>query len=257
MIFSGEAYNVEQGVSNEVFPNKRYPGGSSTAAVTACTFNATPEDTTNIFNPDNANLTRRHGLGDVFRRDQLRGVRHLLAPPASHIHSLPSEQNGQKLFTSVGCSLCHSTSLTSGLTNYPALSNYIYHPFSDFALHHMGSNLADGISQGVATGTSSARLRCGARPAAVLPARWARRRSADGHPSSRHGSLHATSAPRRSSQPAATTAVVCVRDSLGSQQSNRPIHGARSRATAGRPELSQIALVRHRATNWQYLHPIQ
>jgi CxxC motif-containing protein (DUF1111 family) len=27
-----------------------------------------------------------------------------------------------------------------------------YHPFSDFALHHMGSNLADGINQGVATG---------------------------------------------------------------------------------------------------------
>jgi len=24
----------------------------------------------------------------------------------------------------------------------------VYHPYSDFALHHMGSNLADGISQG-------------------------------------------------------------------------------------------------------------
>jgi CxxC motif-containing protein (DUF1111 family) len=27
-----------------------------------------------------------------------------------------------------------------------------YHPFSDFALHHMGTNLADGINQGIATG---------------------------------------------------------------------------------------------------------
>jgi len=27
-----------------------------------------------------------------------------------------------------------------------------YHPFSDFALHHMGENLADGINQGMATG---------------------------------------------------------------------------------------------------------
>ena len=26
-----------------------------------------------------------------------------------------------------------------------------YHPYSDFALHHMGENLADGINQGVAT----------------------------------------------------------------------------------------------------------
>ena len=28
------------------------------------------------------------------------------------------------------------------------MSNYTYHPFSDFALHHMGSALADGVSQG-------------------------------------------------------------------------------------------------------------
>jgi CxxC motif-containing protein (DUF1111 family) len=30
------------------------------------------------------------------------------------------------------------------------MSNVTYHPFSDFALHHMGDNLADGVSQGVA-----------------------------------------------------------------------------------------------------------
>ena len=28
------------------------------------------------------------------------------------------------------------------------MSNQTYHRFSDFALHHMGGNLADGISQG-------------------------------------------------------------------------------------------------------------
>ena len=37
MIFSGEAYNVEQGVSNELFPHER----DETAG---CLFNATPED---------------------------------------------------------------------------------------------------------------------------------------------------------------------------------------------------------------------
>jgi CxxC motif-containing protein (DUF1111 family) len=31
------------------------------------------------------------------------------------------------------------------------MSNVQYHPFSDFALHHMGNNLADGINQGMAT----------------------------------------------------------------------------------------------------------
>ena len=40
-IFSGEAYNVEQGVSNESFPNER-------SAVAGCVFNSTPEDHTNI-----------------------------------------------------------------------------------------------------------------------------------------------------------------------------------------------------------------
>jgi CxxC motif-containing protein (DUF1111 family) len=30
------------------------------------------------------------------------------------------------------------------------MSNVTYHPYSDFALHHMGANLADGISQGAA-----------------------------------------------------------------------------------------------------------
>src|SRR4029079_12891433 len=39
-IFAGEAYNVEQGVSNEVFPNER-------SAVPGCVFNTTPEDHTN------------------------------------------------------------------------------------------------------------------------------------------------------------------------------------------------------------------
>ncbi len=42
MIFAGEAYNVEQGVTNELFPNERdeTPG---------CLFNGTPEDHTNFF----------------------------------------------------------------------------------------------------------------------------------------------------------------------------------------------------------------
>src|SRR5262249_53776761 len=39
LIFTGEAYNVEQGVSNEAFPDER-------SAVPGCTFNGTPEDAT-------------------------------------------------------------------------------------------------------------------------------------------------------------------------------------------------------------------
>src|SRR5271169_1305807 len=43
LIFVGEAYNVEQGVSNELFPNERN-------AVPGCVFNGSPEDATNLLN---------------------------------------------------------------------------------------------------------------------------------------------------------------------------------------------------------------
>ena len=52
--------------------------------------------------------------------------------------------------TNVGCALCHSPSLSTGASPYTAMSNVTYHPYSDFAIHHMGSNLADGIVQGAA-----------------------------------------------------------------------------------------------------------
>jgi CxxC motif-containing protein (DUF1111 family) len=58
--------------------------------------------------------------------------------------------NGQKLFTSIGCSMCHTPSLTTGASAYTGMSSVTYSPYSDFAVHHMGSNLADGVSQGAA-----------------------------------------------------------------------------------------------------------
>jgi CxxC motif-containing protein (DUF1111 family) len=60
------------------------------------------------------------------------------------------------LFSTVGCALCHSTTLVTENANggangpFPALQNLTFHPFSDFAIHHMGSNLTDGVSQGAA-----------------------------------------------------------------------------------------------------------
>ncbi|HEY2012309.1 MAG TPA: di-heme oxidoredictase family protein [Bryobacteraceae bacterium] len=136
VVFSGEAYNVEQGVSNEVFANERFPGGTSASVMAGCTYNATPEDHTDVT-----------GLsGDVI---SFATAMRLLAPPTPTTSS-KSELNGQQLFNQVGCNLCHSTSLTTGKSNYPALSNMTYHPYSDFAIHHVGSNLSDGVNQGAA-----------------------------------------------------------------------------------------------------------
>lgn len=51
----------------------------------------------------------------------------------------------------IGCVFCHWQSFTTGPSTTPTLSNATFHPFSDFALHHMGG-LADGVSQGGASG---------------------------------------------------------------------------------------------------------
>jgi len=143
LIFAGEAYNVEQGVSNEAFPNER-------SAVAGCVFNATPEDSTNLIDALSASTT---GTASEMASDivNFAAFARILAPPAP-VTATASQTNGQALFTSVGCALCHSPSLTTGASPYTGMSNVTYHPYSDFALHHMGSNLADGIVQGAASG---------------------------------------------------------------------------------------------------------
>jgi len=142
LIFAGEAYNVEQGVSNEVFPNER-------SAVPGCVFNQTPEDATNITNPDNPASTT--GSASKMSSDVVNfaAFMRLTAPPVATTSS-QSETNGQMLFGRIGCALCHSPSLTTAASIFSGMSNVTYHPYSDFALHHMGSNLADGILQGSA-----------------------------------------------------------------------------------------------------------
>jgi len=141
LIFAGEAYNVEQGVSNEVFPNER-------SAVPGCVYNATPEDSTNILDPT---THLPFGTASTMSSDVVNFAifARLLAPPQPAQQG-PSEMSGQATFVSVGCAFCHSPSLTSGKSPYTGMSNVTYHPYSDFAVHHMGSGLADGVSQGAA-----------------------------------------------------------------------------------------------------------
>lgn len=135
IVFAGEAYNVEQGVSNELFPNER-------SAVPGCVFNGTPEDATNLEASGTANQVSSDLVNfATFIR--------FLAPPAPAAFSA-SAQNGANLFDAVGCALCHTPALTTGTSRYSALSHVTYNPYSDFALHHMGQGLADGVAQGAA-----------------------------------------------------------------------------------------------------------
>jgi CxxC motif-containing protein (DUF1111 family) len=136
LIFAGEAYNVEQGVSNEVFPNER-------SAEAGCVFNPTPEDFTLTSSSGGASQLSDVVNFALFAR--------LLAPPEA-VTATASEMRGQSLFTTVGCALCHTPALTTGKSIYTGMSNVTYQPFSDFALHRMGATLADDVAQGTAAG---------------------------------------------------------------------------------------------------------
>ena len=141
-IFAGEAYNVEMGVTNELFPNKRANPPA------ACLYNSTPEDATN-FNLSGPNIPSDTVAFAAFMR--------FLAPPQPSAQGIPgnpsprSIQNGSNLFTQVHCDMCHTPALqTAGSAFTPGLSNQTANLYSDLLVHNMGASLSDQVSQGAA-----------------------------------------------------------------------------------------------------------
>jgi CxxC motif-containing protein (DUF1111 family) len=146
LIFAGEAYNVEQGVSNENFPNER-------SAVTGCVFNGSPEDATNLLNQNasSGNFGTNIGTASEMSSDVVNFAAFIrLSAPPTPANSTQSTQNGAAQFNAIGCNLCHSPALTTGTSIFTGMSNVVYNPYSDFALHNMGTGLSDGIHQGAA-----------------------------------------------------------------------------------------------------------
>jgi CxxC motif-containing protein (DUF1111 family) len=134
MIFAGEAYNVEQGVTNELFPTER-------EETLTCLFNGTPEDHTRF---DASTATE--AISDVMK---FAIFMRFLAPPEP-AGETRSSARGRIVFTEIGCSLCHTPSLTTGRSSSAALSEQPVGLFSDLLLHRMGRRLADDIVQGAA-----------------------------------------------------------------------------------------------------------
>lgn len=129
--FSGEAYNVEIGITNELFPHKR-DGGE------LCEYLTQPEDRTDFDAPNPI-----AGMSDVIA---FREFMRFLAPPEP-LPPTPSSSNGHLLFSSIGCDLCHTENFITNKTESMALRNKPVHPFSDLILHHMGKRLEDNIIQ--------------------------------------------------------------------------------------------------------------
>jgi CxxC motif-containing protein (DUF1111 family) len=138
LLFAGEAYNVELGISNELFPSERNE-------TRACQFATSPNDTTN------PQLTGLAILSDI---EQFAAFMRLLAPaePSTTVPGgATSITHGAAVFSQTGCGLCHTPSLpTTSNSTIAALGGQVAHLFSDIALHHMGPGLADGITQGQA-----------------------------------------------------------------------------------------------------------
>jgi CxxC motif-containing protein (DUF1111 family) len=151
-IFAGEAYNVEMGVTNDLFPQ-------ATDETTACNFDKSePNDITRTDPNDIRNQSFFNSLHII--PDWLQFalfMRFLDAPKAVPFSA--SAQRGQQLFgidpdnPGIGCFACHSPKMvTPPRSETHALQNVTANLYSDLLIHHMGKGLADDITQGLATG---------------------------------------------------------------------------------------------------------
>jgi CxxC motif-containing protein (DUF1111 family) len=146
LVFAGEAYNVEMGISNQMFPQERDETPS-------CLFFPTPNDTLN-FTTTSTGAVNPAVISDI---EAFANFMRMLAPPAP-APDTPSTVNGRAVFIRIGCSDCHNPTFTtgqqiaSGSSTSPsvALSNQTIAPWTDLLVHHMGKGLADGITQGSA-----------------------------------------------------------------------------------------------------------
>lgn len=59
---------------------------------------------------------------------------------------------GEGVFADIGCATCHRPAIQTGPSCIGALDRVVFHPYSDFLLHDMGT-LGDGIVQGQSEGS--------------------------------------------------------------------------------------------------------
>jgi CxxC motif-containing protein (DUF1111 family) len=150
LYFSGEAYTVEEGVSDEAFPSENDetipsclppfpvpPGTNKTKGV--------PDDR---MDSGEAPKLPVNFPGDLERFSLFM---RFLAPPTP-VPPNSSTSNGLVQFNTIGCNMCHTNSFTTPKSSIAALSNVQAFMFSDLLVHDMGPGNADNVSQGGATG---------------------------------------------------------------------------------------------------------
>ena len=140
LVFSGEAYNFEMGITNDAFQVER-------DETPACQFAQLPNDITNT---DGAT-----GVDTISAIEKFSFFMRFLAAPVQN-QNVPggnaSIAEGFNAFVNIGCTNCHTQQLRTRNSTVAALRNQNVRLFSDLALHNMGPGLADDVSQGEATG---------------------------------------------------------------------------------------------------------
>jgi CxxC motif-containing protein (DUF1111 family) len=148
MSFSADAYLNEMGITSPLQPNENTSNGASVAAYDTV---ADPEDPATSADPFGTDV-------GAFTRF----MRSTKVPPRDTVAAATSDAiAGASLFNSIGCNICHVTSITTapagtvingGAFTVPAaLGSKIIHPYSDFLLHDVGTG--DFIVQNGGQGT--------------------------------------------------------------------------------------------------------
>ncbi|MDQ3050654.1 MAG: thiol oxidoreductase [Bacteroidota bacterium] len=112
------AYNQDMGVSSTYFATDPFSG-----------LDGDPEVTNNVVNNVVAYLQ-------------------MLKAPIQRNAESAEVIAGKNIFIQLGCENCHRQSLKTGPSPIAALSNTIFHPYTDLLLHDMGSGLDDGYTEG-------------------------------------------------------------------------------------------------------------
>ena len=134
LTFGADAYRNEMGITNDLF-REELGFGVSAEQYRHCDPTPDPED---LIDPS----TRRRGI------DNFASFMRFLAPVARESQT-PAVQEGQRLFSALGCAACHTPSMVTGPSADRLFDRQVVTLFSDLLLHDIGTG--DGIPQAAAS----------------------------------------------------------------------------------------------------------
>src|SRR5579871_6086712 len=145
-VFAGEAYNVEMGITNELFPTATEEDPNCNGPD-----KPHPNDVTRTDTDDSGNDAFNNPLHELADWMMFQLMMRFTDAPQPAANPSASAQRGQVVFSNIGCSLCHTPQMvTAPVMNSAVLQNRPVNLYSDLLLHHMGAGLADNIIQGQA-----------------------------------------------------------------------------------------------------------